>query len=439
MNSINRGLVRLFERYMPDPLILAAGLTLAVFVAGLVFQAQSPADMVTSWYGGFFKLHAFAMQMTLILVAGYSVARSPFFRMLVDKVAMLATTPGRAIVVVTLCTLAANWVNWGIGLVMGAILARELASRVKGVDYRLLIASAYSGFIVWHAGLSGSATLTMATEGNVLQEKVGGLIPVSETIFSGLNITLILVVSVVVLLTLFVASKGITDPVTFVPAAEEPQETDEQDEFPAERLERSRILGFATAVLGLGTVGWYFVDGGGLNLNAVIFALIFAGVLLHGSLRNYLNVVTEGVSNATGVIIQFPFYAGIMGMMAASGMSGGIATYFAEISSETTLPLLTFLSAGLINLLVPSGGGQWAIQGPIVIEAAQTLGASVPRSIIAFIWGDAWTNLLQPFWALPALAIAGLRAKDIMGFCALVLLTTGVAIGAVLWLSGMMI
>ncbi|KMK69075.1 short-chain fatty acid transporter [Puniceibacterium sp. IMCC21224] len=439
MNTINRGLVRMFDRYMPDPLILAVVLTMLVFLAGMLLEAQSPTAMAEAWYGGFFKLHAFAMQMTLTLVTGYAIALSPAFRRLVDKIAALATTPAKAVILVTLCTLVANWINWGVGLVIGAILARELVSRVEGVDYRLLIAGAYSGFMVWHGGLSGAATLIMATEGNFLQEAAGGLIPVRQTIFSGVNLTITVAVSAVVIATLHFAGKGIDSPVGFKPAhTEVVVEEVEATPVPSSRLERSRVLGLLTALLGLGTAVWYFASGGGLNLDAVIFVLIFAGILLHGSLRTYLRVVTEGTSNATGVIIQFPFYAGIMGMMASSGMSSDIATYFTQFATETTLPLLTFLSAGLLNIFVPSGGGQWAIQGPIVIESAQALGASVPKSIVGFIWGDAWTNLIQPFWALPALAIAGLRAKDIMGFCALVLVTTGVTISVILLAFGML-
>ncbi|MBR9765141.1 MAG: short-chain fatty acid transporter [Rhodobacteraceae bacterium] len=436
MNTINRSLVRVFERYMPDPLILAAILSLLIFASGMIFQAQSPAQMAQSWYGGFFNLHAFAMQMTLTLVAGYAVARSPAFGWLVERIARLATSPIRAVVLVTACSLVANWVNWGVGLVLGAVLARELVIRVRNVDYRLLVAGAYAGFMVWHGGLSGAATLIMATEDNVFQAAAGGLIPVSATIFSPLNLTLSVAVAAVLLATVAWAARGVSSPVTVAEAETAAPQEEDHAPLPSVRLERSRLLGLLVAALGLGTLAWVSYSGGGLNLNTVIFALIFIGILLHGSMGEYLRVVTEGTRNATGVIIQFPFYAGIMGMMASSGLSSAIATYFTSISTEATLPLMTFLSAGLLNFFVPSGGGQWAIQGPIVIEAAQGLGASLPKAIVAFAWGDAWTNLLQPFWALPALAIAGLGARDIMGFCALFLVTTGTTIGLILYLGG---
>lgn len=439
MNIVNRGFIRLFERYMPDPLVLAALLSIAVFIAGMVLNGVSPIGMSQGWYGGFFTLHGFAMQMILILVGGYALARSPAFGIVIDKIAVFATTPERAIVLVTTCTLLACWVNWGVGLVAGAVLARELARKVKGVDYRVLIAGAYSAFIVWHGGLSGSSTLLMATEGNFLQEAAGGLIPVSETIFSALNLTLSAAVSVTLVMTFYLISRSITEPVGIPVSAVAPGEPEidtEDDGTPASRLERSRLLGAIIGLAGLATIAVHFSQGGGLNLDAVIFILIFVGMLLHGSLGAYLRALKEGVSGATGVVIQFPFYAGIMGMMASSGMSADLVRFFSEFATVQTLPFLTFLSAGLLNILVPSGGGQWAIQGPIAIETAMALGASPARSVVAFAWGDAWTNLIQPFWALPALAIAGLRAKDIMGFCALALLTTGTAIGVILLIAG---
>jgi len=440
MNIVNRGFVRLFERYMPDPLILAALLTFAVFIAGMVLKGVSPTGMADAWYGGFFTLHAFAMQMILVLVGGYALARSPAFGWLVDQVSKLATTPGRAIVLVTSFTLLACWINWGVGLVAGAVLARELARNVKGVDYRLLIAAAYSSFIVWHGGLSGSATLLMATEGNFLQEAAGRLVPVSETIFSRLNLSISILVSLTLILTFYLISRSIVEPVG-MPQSAVPEKRDsikQDDGVPATRMENSRLLGILTGLLGMATIAIYFRGAGGLDLNAVIFILIFAGMLLHGSLAAYLKALNEGVSGATGVVIQFPFYAGIMGMMASSGMSADFVRYFSEIATAATMPFLTFISAGLLNILVPSGGGQWAIQGPIAVEAARALDANLGWTIVAFAWGDAWTNLIQPFWALPALAIAGLRAKDIMGFCALALFTTGAVIGAIFLIAGAM-
>jgi short-chain fatty acids transporter len=171
---------------------------------------------------------------------------------------------------------------------------------------------------------------------------------------------------------------------------------------------------------------------GGLNLNSVIGLFLFLAILLHQTPANLLKSLQEGVSGGSGIIIQFPFYAGIMAVMKDSGMALQISQSFVTISSAETLPFWSFISAGLVNIFVPSGGGQWALQAPIVIPAAIELGAEINRVAMAVAWGDAWTNLIQPFWALPVLAIAGLKAKDIMGFCLIQLLVSGVIISAIL-------
>ncbi|MGB7999522.1 MAG: TIGR00366 family protein, partial [Anaerobacillus sp.] len=204
---------------------------------------------------------------------------------------------------------------------------------------------------------------------------------------------------------------------------------------PAERLENSRIISLIISVIGLGYLTYYFVNAGfELNLNIVNFGFLFLGILLHGTPRHFLESVGNAVKGASGIIIQFPFYAGIMGMMVASGLAAQLSEGFVSISNEFTFPFFAFLSAGIVNFFVPSGGGQWAVQAPIMLDAAKELGVSVPKTAMAVAWGDAWTNMVQPFWALPALAIAGLKAKDIMGYCFIVLLVSGavISIGLVL-------
>lgn len=198
---------------------------------------------------------------------------------------------------------------------------------------------------------------------------------------------------------------------------------------PAERLENSRIISLLAGILGLVFLFYYFATKGfNLNLDIVNFLFLFLGILFHGTPKQFLEAVLNAVKGASGIIIQFPFYAGIMGMMTASGLAAVMSEAFVSISNDYTFHFFTFLSAGLVNFFVPSGGGQWAVQAPIMLEAAQSMGASIPKTAMAVAWGDAWTNLIQPFWALPALAIAGLKAKDIMGFCVLTLLVSGVII-----------
>nr|WP_067289449.1 TIGR00366 family protein [Marinobacterium profundum] len=431
---LTHGCTRLFDRYLPDPLVIVVLITIAIMAAGIVLKGHTATAMLNYWTDGFWTLHAFAMQMVLILVTGFVVATTPLFKHLVSRIASGATTPASAIILVTLVSLAASWLNWGIGLVVGAILAKELARRVAGVDYRLLISSAYSGFLIWHAGLSGSVPLALATPGNFLEANIG-LIPTSLTLFSNFNISLVVALFIVLPLTNYLLMKSIDTPVTLTAQADTPKPGNTEALRPAERIEQAAWPALFIALLGLAGVVAYAVQGGGLNLNIIIFALLFTGIGLHRNLRNFLDQMNEAVKGASGVIIQFPFYAGIMGMMSQSGLASDFAQLFVDISSAQTLPAWSFLSAGIINMFIPSGGGQWAVQGPILMEAAQALNADIPKVAMAFAWGDSWTNMLQPFWALPALAIAGLKARDIMGYCAIVMLVTGTMIGGALLLS----
>ena len=429
--GITNGLTRIFDRYLPDPLVIVIVLTIVIMLACVVFRGDAPNKMLGYWMDGFWSLHGFAMQMVLILVAGFVVATTPLFKYLTLRIADSAQTPGSAIVIVTVISLLASWLNWGIGLVVGAVLAKELAKRVPFVDYRLLIASAYSGFLIWHAGLSGSIPLSLATSGHFLEDSVG-LIPTSETLFSPLNIGLVLAMFIALPLINYLMMKS-SEPAPFNDFADEPPIKADVSR-PAERLEHSVWPALIISLLGITALIFYAVNGGGLNLNVIIFALIFIGIGLHKNLSSFLEQINEAVKGASGIIIQFPFYAGLMGIMAQSGLAGDLAQVFVDISTADTLPVWSFLSAGLINMLVPSGGGQWAVQGPIVMEAAQALNADTSRVAMAFAWGDSWTNMLQPFWALPALAIAGLKARDIMGYCAVVLVVSGVIISLALLL-----
>lgn len=428
---MTRGSVFLVERYLPDPYVLVLLLTLVVFAAGMLVEGETPIAMVEHWGNGFWNLLTFAMQMVLILVTGFVLASTPFFKRILRALAGLAKTPGQAIVLVTLVSLAAAWINWGFGLVIGALFARQLAQTVPEVDYKLLIASAYSGFLVWHGGLAGSVPLVIATEGHFTADRIG-VIPTSETIFSSFNLVILLALFILVPVINRAMLGRPEDAVRVDPeklAAEE-TETELRWERPADKVENSLSLGLAIGVIGLVFVAYYFlVKGGGLNLNIVNFLFLFLGICLHGRPSRFLASVREAVGGAAGIIIQFPFYAGIMGMMTDSGLAATLSGGFVSISNEVTFPLFTFLSAGLVNVFVPSGGGQWAVQAQIMLGAGEALGVSPARTAMAVAWGDAWTNMIQPFWALPALAIAGLSAKDIMGYCLMVLFFSGVVIG----------
>ncbi|MFC3884349.1 short-chain fatty acid transporter [Bacillus songklensis] len=425
---------KLMQRYLPDPFLFVIILTFFVFGLALVLTDSTPIQIVEYWGGGFWSLLAFTMQMVLVLVTGHVLASSPIFKKALGNLASVPKSPGQAIVLVSVVSLLASWINWGFGLVIGALFARELAKKVEGVDYRLLIASAYSGFVVWHGGLSGSVPLTIATPGH-FTEKIIGIVPTSETLFSTYNLVIVaaLFVIIPILNRLMMPSKDETVIIerTLLEETDSLQApTVEHFEMtPADRLENSRILSLLTGLLGLSFLAFYVVKNGlKINLDIVNFLFLFLGILFHGTPKRFLDAVMNAVKGASGIIIQFPFYAGLMGIMVSSGLANVLSEAFVSISNERTFHMFTFWSAGLVNFFVPSGGGQWAVQAPIMLEAAQNLGVSMSKTAMAVAWGDAWTNMIQPFWALPALAIAGLKAKDIMGFCLITLFVSGAII-----------
>ncbi|SHG46588.1 short-chain fatty acid transporter [Ornithinibacillus halophilus] len=422
---------RMVRRYLPDAFLFAIILTLAVFILGVFFTDSTPVEMMDYWGGGFWDLLEFAMQMSLVVVTGYILANAPVVKNLLTKISTLANTPGQAIILVTFVASIACLINYGFGLVVGALLAIHVAKRVPTVDYRLLMASAYSGFLVWHGGLSGSVPLKIATEDHFLQD-IMGVVPVTETLLSSYNLFIVitLLITLPLLNRLFATSSnnlGEIDPELLNMQMEKisvqpPKPLNKENATPAERLENSQILSLIIGILGFVFIIYHFAQNGlDLNINIVNFIFLFLGILFHRTPRRFLNSVTDAVKNAGGVIIQFPFYAGITGMMMTSGLSEQMSNWFVSISTDFTLPLFTFISAGIVNFFVPSGGGQWAIQGPIMIPAAMDLNVDMAKTAMAVGWGDAWTNMIQPFWALPLLAIAGLKVRDIMGFCVIIL------------------
>jgi short-chain fatty acids transporter len=444
--KIINGSVRMVQRWLPEPFIFAIVLTLVAAIVAMPICRQTPLEVLEHWGGGVWNLLTFAMQMALVLVCGATLAAAPVIKKGISILARIPKTPPAAIALVTAVSALACWLNWGFGLIVGVIFAKEIARTLSGVDYRLLIASAYSGFVVWHAGLSGSIPLTMATPGEALRTATNGIlndpVPVSQTILDPHNLVMVALVTmaIVAVNTLMHPKHGVVsvDPTLL---AEAETEKRVKGTTPAERLENSRVLGWIIALVGLG----YLVmklgfKGGTLDLNNVIMLFLFLGVILHGTPLAYVRAFGKAVGGASGILLQFPFYAGIMGIITGVGASGiCLGTVLANgciaISTPVTYPLLTFLCAAILNMFVPSGGGHWAIQAPIMFAAGADLGVDHGLTGIAIAWGDAWTNLIQPFWALPALAIAKLNAKDIMGFCLIDLFVTGVIIcgGLLIW------
>ncbi len=440
--KFTNGCVHLVNRFLPDPFIFCIVLTVIVFIAAIPATGASPMQVVGGWGAGIWSLLSFTSQMILVLVLGTALANAPVVKRLVERIASIAKSPFQGIVIVTFVSLIACWINWGFGLVVGAILAKEIARQVKGIDYRLLIASAYSGFVIWHAGFSGSIPLALATPGeDALLAATGGAvstpIPTSETIFAPYNLLMVLVIIVCLP---FINAKMHPSPDETI-TVDTNLLVDEvrvfkKPETPAEKMENSVIASMIIAVLLLAYLVYYFTNNGfNVTLDIVNTIFLMLGIVCHKTPIAYVSAITDAAKGSAGIILQFPFYAGIMGMMTFS-LDGGqslasvISNFFVSISTEVTFPLFTFLSAGIVNFFVPSGGGQWAVQGPIMMPAALELGVDPAIAGMGIAWGDAWTNMIQPFWALPALGIAGLSARDIMGYCIITLLFSGIVVCA---------
>ena len=424
------------DKYMPDPFLFAILLTFLTLILGIIFTDNGPFSMLKHWNKGFWTLLTFSMQMCLILVTGYALATSKPVRRAIEALADIPKTGAGAATLVALVAIIAAYINWGLGIIVGALMARQVALRgyQKGVamHYPLLGAAGYAGLAVWHGGFSASAPLLVATEGHFLADKIG-IIPVSQTLFSPLNI--VVAVFLIIGLPFLFRFLNPLDPSETVTIdkvlpniddllAEKEEDSEQQRrDTVASKLEHSMAISIIVGLMGLIIVVWYFVTKGfKLNLNIVNFTFMFVGILLHRTPINYVRAITEGTRGCAGIILQFPFYSGIMGMMKFSGLIVVIAGWFVAISNQFTFPLFTFISASLVNIFVPSGGGQWAVQGPVVVEAAKAIGVSYPKAIMALAYGDQWTNLFQPFWALALLGLTGLKARQIMGYCMAVML-----------------
>jgi len=444
-----RAMGRVFDkwarRWMPNPMLFAILLTFVTYILGLILTQSGPFQMIQHWYKGFWVLLTFGMQMCLILVTGHALATSPIARKGIEKLAGLPKGQAGALALVALTAAIASLINWGLGIIVGALMAREVARsgymRNIKMHYPLLGAAGYAGFLTWHGGLSGSAPLLVATKGHFLEKSIG-IISTNLTLFSPLNISVTIALLIVIPLTMMLMAPKdeseiiqIKDIDPGLIEEEETQVISKEEMVAADKMENSRIISLIIGVMGLSFVIWYFYTNGfKLNLNIVNFTFLFIGIILQSTPINYIRAVNEGAKACSGIIIQFPFYAGIMGMMKFSGLVAIIAGGFVAISNDTTYPLFAFLSAGLVNLFVPSGGGQVAVQGPVMVEAAQALNFSMPKTIMAIAYGDAWTNMLQPFWALALLGITRLRARDIVGYTMVALITS-----AIVFILGLMI
>lgn len=431
MNALTRFFTLIVQKYLPDPFIFAIILSIMIFIMSIGLTPHSSFEVVNMWGNGFWNLLGFTMQMVLVVVTGHALASTTIVRACLSKLASIPKTPAQGVMFVTFIGSSACIINWGFGLIIGAMFARDVARRIPKSDYPLLIASAYIAFLTWHGGFSGSIPLIAATSGNPV-EKVIGLVPISQTLFSKMNFIITLsLLCLLPFLTRMMLPKESERRVINPRLLEEDLVSVQRKLSPnasfAERLGESRCLSIIITLAGVIYLISYFAHKGfNLDINTVNFIFLIIGIFLHKTPMAYARAITVATKSTAGILIQFPFYAGIQAMMDHSGLGGVITHWFIAVANKDTFPLLAFFSSALINFAIPSGGGHWVVQGPFIMEAAKQLGANTGHAVMAIAYGEAWMNMAQPFWALPALAIAGLGARDIMGYCIVTLLFTSV-------------
>jgi short-chain fatty acids transporter len=431
-----------FKRWFPDPFVFAIVLTIATALAAMIGIGSTPVDVVSAWYDGFWMLLEFGMQMVLILATGYAIALSEPVSRAIDKLARKLTRPGPIYLTVLIAGGLLVLVSWG-WVVLTAILGRELATRTRGLNYPYVVACAYLSSQAWVTGLSSTIPLLLNTPANFLIEAglLSSTIPVSETLGSPLNLSVmaVLVVASPLFMWLIRPRNEVIDLVDLqtdeenahpATVAEEAEALLSQENPPSDRFNTSTFLQLIVAAMGLFYIALHFARSGfDINLNLMIFIFVVAGLLLHRTPIRYVVAMRRACSNISGIIFQYPFYAGIMGIMMATGLGKAIAVWMSSLVSLDTLPLAAFALGGAVNFAIPSAGGEWAVVGPPLIEAASELLGSagvsdlprhVARTAMAVAYGESLTNLLQPFFLLTVLPVMGagikIQARDIMGY-----------------------
>lgn len=408
----------------------------------LIFGSHQPTDVVLFWYYGLWNesLLAFAFQMILMLVLGHTIALSPVMGGIMNRIIAPINTTHKAVFVTAFVCIFLGLINWGLGLIFGAILARKIGEKFKTtntpLNYPLVAAAGYAGMMVWHGGISGSATSKVAESGHLLALSPDFIhlplyISYDQTVFSSMNIFASVLLLILSPSLLWIISKNMTSKDISIKFNSIDSELIIQEN--THFWTKNRFLGFTFLTIAV----FIAINEKGLaavNTNFINFCLLSIGILSFSKIEYFFTSLAEALKGASGIAIQFPLYFGIMGILNHTGLTQDLTQFLVSYSSQNLAPIFTFLSAGLVNIFVPSGGGQWAIQGKIVIDSALMLEIPLNKMIMAFCYGDQITNMLQPFWALPLLAITKLKASDIFPYTLLLF-----GVGLVIFLTALMV
>lgn len=418
---------KIARSFMPDPFVLVLLLTIIAFAIASWTMPFRPAEIVWFWNKGFWQLLNFSMQMVLIIATGEAIAEAELVQKLLKKICRQAKSAKNTVYVFTFFAMLLGWLHWGLGLIVSSLAARQLgktfADKKINIHYPILGTAAYMSMLLWHAGTTASAPLLINTPGHFLYSLIG-TIPLTETIFLRSNLVVcgVLLLFIPFLITQLMPMRllktydqcvndGDRNYVLARPSQEKPKTF-------AEKLERSYLTNSVIVVLGtLFLIKYFKNEGLNLNHNIINFLFIMIGLLLHKNPIEYSRAITKSVKGTAGIILQFPFYGGIMGIMSDSGLGSAIAHLFIQFSNAKTLPLFAYFSSVITKLFIPSGGGEWAVEGPVLLQAAKQLNAPIGLTTMGIAYGNMVGNLFQPFWAIPLLSIMGLKASQIMGYC----------------------
>ncbi|QSO47276.1 short-chain fatty acid transporter [Alicyclobacillus mengziensis] len=432
--------VRYVQRWMPDPYLFAVILTLIVVVLDFLFvKNASMIGIINAWYSGVWgdkNILTFALQMILILVTGYTLAQTPLIQRLLKRLASIPKNQVQAAILTFVVAGIASLLNWGLGLVVGAVLAREILKKLKSdIHFGYIVAAGYMGYIVWTNGFSSSIALANTDPGNslnIIYKLTHQVVGFNDSIFQPFSWIPVLAIFILIPLAL----KWMAPTESFTPNIDsiaESMATSEQAAAVeptagtrhtfAEMLENAWIFNLILAAAGI----VYFVESGfALTINSVIMLFTVLGLLLHWTPIRFIHAFYESAKTSGSLILQYPLYGGVMALMAYSPATDiaplqvVISNALVRHANATTLPLFNYIGSCIIALFVPSGGGHWGVQGPVTIETAKAMGLTsqvyLGKLSMSVAVGEQVTNMIQPFWALPVLALAKLGVRDMMGF-----------------------